>query len=301
MRAEGGPAAAVARWGAVAAAALGCVVAAGIYAGAAPNGDPEAAYWWQPEPVSGLIPVPGVPSNGLYVAASPTGPQAESALRFSVADPTSFVRITLHVSNQERVGKPAVVAYPATRHWQTGGPQPWSARPSYRSSAKPVGGVFSRHGEVMTLTFPAHEAASGIVLLPNPNVSNSFTIAFAPPRSADVTVRATPTNAPSASSSASSSHRPTPHRSHHTSSPSSHPTHPHKTRKPSKSAHPTRPPTTASPTPTGTPTPALPAGTSGSSHGAQIAVIIAVPSAAVVLLLFWFFRRAARRRPLEPS
>jgi hypothetical protein len=292
----------VARRGAVAATAIGCVVTAGFAAAAAPSPEPAAAYRWQPEPVSGLIPVPGVPPNGLYVASSPTGPQAEAALRFSVPDPTSFVRITLHVSNQERVGRPAVVAYPATSHWQPGGPQPWSARPSYRTGAKPTKGIFSDHGELMTLTFPAREAATGIVLLPDPDASNSaFTIAFAPPHSTDITVRTTATQTPSASSSASPSHRPSPHKTHHSAGPSSRPTHPHKTRKPSKPPHPTRTPSKASPSPSGTASPASPTPPADGGHGARTAVVIAVPLVALLLIAFLFLRAGARRRPPDPS
>ena len=301
MTAEGGPAAAFARWGAVAATALSCVAVTSLSAVAGPAGEPEAAYWWQPEPVSGLFPVPGVPSNGLYVASSPTGPQAESAVRFSVANPTAYVQLTLHVSMQERVGTPAVIAYPATSHWQTGGPQPWSARPSYRARAKPVRGNFGHNGSLMTLTFPAHEAATGIVLLPDPKGSSkTFTIAFAPPHSADIEVRATATHTPSPSSSQTPSHHPTPGKTHHSATPSSRPTHPHKTKSPSTSPSATSSPTTGtSPTPTGSATtPGAPSTQAHSEHGARNVLIIALPLGAVLLTLVWFLRGAAsRRRP----
>jgi hypothetical protein len=274
VTAEGGAAAAVARWGAVAATVVVCVAAAGVHAVAAPTSEPEAAYWWAPEPVSGLIPVPGVPSNGLYVASSPTGPQAESAVRIRVPQSTGFVRLRLHVSLQERVGRPALVAYPATSHWQTGGPQPWSARPSYRASAKPTKGVFSDHGEIMTLTIPAHYAATGVVLLPDPSVSGTFTIAFTPPHAADVHAAATRT--PTPSSSASATHRPTPTKSHHSATPSSSPSHPRKTHKPSKSPKPTPKPTTkANPSASASASPVAPSTSSDSGHGGLIAALVA--------------------------
>lgn len=194
------------RWGAVlAGGAVACLSLFASAPAAASSGTPEAAYWWQPEPVAGLIPVPGVPSNGLFVSSAASGPQAESAVRFAVADPSTRVRLTLHISSQERVGTPAVVGYPATSDWSTGGPQAWSARPSYRSHAKPAKGVFHTSGAnpTMTITFPAAEAPTGIVLVPAHAAvggnAPTFSVAFAPPAAADVAVlgSSSPSSTPS--------------------------------------------------------------------------------------------------------
>lgn len=288
-----------------AAAALGLaapllIVTAGA-AAAAPAG-PEAGYWWQPEPVSGLIPVPGVPSDGLYVASSPTGPQAESAVRIGVPAATSYVRLTLHVSPQERVGRATVIAYPATSRWQTGGPQAWSARPSYRASATPVRGVFIQNGNAMTLTFPAHEAASGLVLVPDPNPPNrTFTIAFSPPRAADVTFRSAPTRSPSAAPShGSPSHRPThtPRVRHPSALPSARHTRqshsPEPSTVPSKHRHHRRSPSPM-PTPTPTASPA-PGAASASGHAGRDALLGASCAVAALLVGFALYRAGAARR-----
>mgnify|MGYP001551728876 CR=1 FL=1 len=175
--------------GATAVAVL-VVPLATVSASAAPAGTPQAGYWWLPEPVAGLIPVPGVPSDGLYVACAPTGAQAESAIRFPVAVTDEDVELTLHVSAFTRFSKPEVVAYPATTQWQTGGPQPWSARPGYRTSGQTAVGEFDPAGNTMTIEFPASLAATGIVLAPATfkQPLPTFTISFAPPTAADITV-----------------------------------------------------------------------------------------------------------------
>ena len=300
MTAEGDAAATAARWGAVMVIALACVVVACGFAVAAPASEPQAGYWWKPEPVSGLIPVPGVPPNGLYIASSPTGPQAFSAIRFDVADKTAMVRLTLHVSPQEQVGRAAVIAYPATGNWQTSGPQAWSARPSYRTTTKPITGVFQGR-ELMTLTFPAREAASGIVLLPDPNAPNkTFTVAFTPPHAADVSIRSTATSPPSTPSSARPSHHPKPTKTAHSASPSARPTHSHKTHKSSTSPSAAARPTTAPSPTTGPSTSSPPVSATAESdqgHGARTALLIVVPIALVLILFVSYRVAASRRRP----
>lgn len=264
---------------------------------AAPTGPPQTGYWWLPEPVSGLIPVPGVPANGMYVASSPSGPQAESALRMSVVDQTAYVRVTLHVSMQERVGTPAVVGYPASSKWQTGGPQPWSGRPSYRASAKPAKGVFGPRHATMTITIPATEATTGVVLVPDPHAaSGTFSVAFAPPSTADISVMPTPRpSAHPTHSQAPPSHRPTKR-----ATPSSTATgrHTSASGRPSHSPAATKPPRTTSPS--ATPSGSAPPTQEGSApardvdHPARDVILIsAVVVGAVVLLSWW---RAARRR-----
>lgn len=263
----------------------------------APAGSPQAGYWWVPEPVSGLIPVPGVPADGVYVASSPSGPQAESAIRFPVVDQIAYISLTLKVSNQERVGTPAVVGYPATSGWQTGGPQPWSARPSYRATTTPAKGAFSDGGTKMTIVFPAEEAQQGIVLVPDPNAtSTTFSVAFAPPTSADV--RMVPTPHPSVDAThgrVGPSHHPTAGTTKHPTaaadSPTSHPiSYPRTTKTPSpRSSQPPRStPGSLSPTPSAQSAPAV-----DHDHPLRDVILISAMVAAVVLLLsVW---RTARR------
>ena len=59
---------------------LAVAVPGAASADAPPPSSVRTAYWWVPEPVTGLIPAPGVPADGLYVASSPGGTQAMSAL-----------------------------------------------------------------------------------------------------------------------------------------------------------------------------------------------------------------------------
>ncbi len=293
------------RWGAALTGVAACLALGDVSVAAASSaGTPEGAYWWQPEPVTGLIPVPGVPSNGLYVASAPNGPQAESAVRFTVANPSGVVRLTLHVSKQEQVRKPGVLGYPATSHWTTGGPQPWSARPSYRARAKPARGQFDAALTTMTITFPAAEAAKGIVLVPggSPTAGQSptFSVSFAAPTAADITVDAPP----SPTAAPSTQHPPTP--SHHpnpgggaTSSRPGRTTHP-----PTRQTRPTHgtvpPPGTTSPShsPSASAPAASPTHTEASSladpDGATKDVIIAGGAivAALLILIGW---RAVRR------
>jgi hypothetical protein len=294
------------RWGAALAGIAACLAAAGFtIATAASTSPPEAAYWWQPEPVTGLIPVPGVPPNGLYVASAPSGPQAESAVRFNVADPTGEVRLVLHVSKQEQVKRPGILGYPATSHWSTGGPQPWSARPSYRSTAHPARGIFNAALTIMIITFPAAEAAKGIVLVPagakSGGQSPTFTISFAPPSSNDVLVAGEPSpsagpssNNPSSSSS-SSSHRPSPTNSQTRSGgPKSH--RPTPQTLPAKGSVPptgTAGSTPATSTPTGTASRASRSAlTDPDGTTKDIIIIVGVIVAALLILTGW---RAARR------
>lgn len=264
---------------------------------AAPPSAPQAGYWWLPEPVSGLIPVPGVPSNGLYVASSPSGPQAESAVRLPVTNESAYVLLTLNVSNQERVGTPAVVGYPATSKWQTGGPQPWSARPSYRASATPAKGVFSDNGTKMTIAFPAQEAATGVVLVPDPRgASSTFSVSFAPP--ASDAIRMSPTPHPSVA--ATRHHVPPSPGPTHRGSPSSSPTTRHHPSR-STTAAPTTPasprsskPPSATPSHAASPTPSA-AAAPAIDHDHPARDVIVISAIVVGLLLILFVWRASRR------
>lgn len=271
----------------------GLAVASILPAAAAPAGSPVAGYWWLPEPVAGLIPVPGVSADGLYVASSPTGPQAEAAVRFPVAVPGTDVRLTLHVSTQERLGNGTILGYPATSTWRAGGPQPWSARPSYRSSARPVTGVFGVNHTTLTLTFPAPVAARGIVLVP---AGGTFTIAFTPPSVRDIAVLR-----PSTPPTRPPSHSPTPH---HSATPHRGPPHhptsltpsaatsaaPTKHPEPSHRAGPA--PSDVSPSPT---TSVIPTTNTSHGHTTRDLVIVVIVLVGVALLVA--IRRFARRAP----
>ncbi|HWA65796.1 MAG TPA: hypothetical protein VG899_05435 [Mycobacteriales bacterium] len=250
--------------------------------------------------------MPGVPAGGLYVASAPTGAQAESAIRIALPAGAETVRLTLHVAALNRINAPVVVGYPATGDWPTGGPQPWTARPAYRSNAAPAVGIFAPGNKTMTITFPASEATAGIVLVPGSSqmLAPTFTVSFAPPTSADVAVRgatrpgsprpttAPQTHRPTTSPAANNrpSHSPSPSRSSsarpaRTSRPRPRPTA--STTSPQRAS--TSPSSPARPAPSRPPT-AVAADHTGSSHDGRdvaiaVSVAVVVAAAAMSLLL----------------
>jgi hypothetical protein len=268
---------------------------------------PQSAFWWIAEPIAGLIPVPGVPAGGLYIAAAPTGAQAESAIRIPLTASADSVRLTLQVSALTKITAPYVVGYPATGDWPIGGPQPWSARPEYRTSANPAVGVFDAGNKTMTITFPASEATAGVVLVPGSDqmLDPTFTVSFDPVTAADITVlhsvkptspapvTAPPSHRPTHSPVAS--HRPSPTASPRASaatSPSQSPRHhPTPTKSlPSSSSPPSSSLPRSSP-PSQTARPIASASSSGhSTRDIAIAVGVVLVAAAASLLIW-------RRRP----
>jgi hypothetical protein len=192
---------------------------------------PQSGYWWLPEPIAGLIPVPGVPAGGIYVSSTPTGAEAISAVRIPLSADAHDVRLTLRVSALTKINPLAIDGYPATGDWPTGGPQPWSARPEYRSTSKPAVGVFDAADTTMTITFPASEATAGIVLVPATTqmLAPTFSVSFAPVTASDIAVLGIvqptapspipnpathrPTHSPVASKTPSASASPSPRRS----------------------------------------------------------------------------------------
>ncbi|HEX3900901.1 MAG TPA: hypothetical protein VHW74_17245 [Mycobacteriales bacterium] len=180
-------------------------------ASAAPAAIPQSGFWWLPEPIAGLIPVPGVPPGGLYIASAPTGAQAESAIRIPLAAGADRVTLTLQVSALTKLNNPSVVGYPSTGDWPTGGPQPWSARPAYRTTSTPAVGVFDAGDKKMTISFPASEATAGIVLVPGSTgqVAPTFTVSFAPPTAADISVSDTAPSTSPRPTTGIQTHRPT--------------------------------------------------------------------------------------------
>lgn len=269
---------------------LGATLLAGLIAGAALCAAPAAAavssttaYWWMPEPVTGLIRVPGVPPGGMYVASSPSGPQAISALRTADGLVGGVVQVTLRVAQRQVVNAPSIAAYHVTSSWQPGGPQAWSSKPGY-DGTKPIAlGRFDMAQTTMTLDLPSDALSSGIALVPAPtpgaSVSATFAIAFAAPTAADVRLFPGPTTRPTRSvlpthspgHSPSTSPRATRHRGDASPSPSARTTHAHRTHSPS--ARPTRPPPR--------PNPRANAATTSSGHGVRDLIIVLVVIAAI--------------------
>lgn len=279
-----------------------CVGFIGGVAAATTTVPPQSGFWWLPEPIAGLIPVPGVPPGGLYIASAPTGAQAESAIRIPLAAGADRVTLTLQVSALTKINAPSVVGYPSTGDWPTGGPQPWSARPAYRTISTPAVGVFDAGDKTMTISFPASEATAGIVLVPGSTgqIAPTFTISFSPPTAADIAVSGNAATSTPSPSNNPQTHRPThspaaSHRPTASSSPSpsaSAPSH----RTPSPRPRPSTSTQTrghpGSPTPIKT-LPAASSDTASSSHGIRDALVVVcvVLVAGAASLLLW------RRRP----
>lgn len=264
----------------------------------------QAAYWWQLEPVTGLIPVPGVPSTGMYVASSLSGPEAISTLRIDNGLGNSEVRLTLHVTQRQIVNAPAIAAYPVTSSWQTGGPQVWSSRPAYDSAARLARGQFDSGRTTMSLLLSADALSRGIALVPatasGSSIGATFAIVFAAPTTRDIRPvggePAQPSHSPTSSPSRSPTHSPS--RSPSTSpSATHHATHrPGHRGTPSPSASATHHRGSASATPTSPPSSSPPTSRAAarSSHGARDAAIVLIVIAAIAIAIGVTI--AARRR-----
>ncbi|HEX3708055.1 MAG TPA: hypothetical protein VHV76_15620 [Mycobacteriales bacterium] len=273
------------------------------HAGAA--GSVRDAYWWQPEPVTGLIPAPGVPAGGLYVASSPSGTQALSALSITTPIRSGFVRLLLQVAQRQVINPPDIEAYPATSSWQSGGPQPWSSRPRYDGSAPLGHGVYDAAQTRMSLIVPAAALAKGIELLPAPTpgttLEPTFAISFRSPLVTAVSLPSRPTPTASDSSQSTPSNSASP--AHQPGSTTPTPTHsPHRHHRPSPTARPhhTAIPGTPRPPPaTATPAVSLPARSADHfTRNVVIALaIVTVLIAAVGTSIAWRRRRSIRQDP----
>jgi hypothetical protein len=267
----------------------------------------QAGYWWEPEPVTGLIPVPGVPAGGLYVASSPSGTLAMSALRISSGDEGN-VQLTFRVAQRQQVNPPAVTAYAATSDWASGGPQAWSARPKYAD--KPLAnGSYDADRTEMSLTVPADVLTNGIVLLPTATrgatLAPTFAISFAPPTARTVGTRPTPTARPSRGQSPTATPRGSPTQTRGPGSPTPSQLRHGTTATPSASGRPTHrrhhPPTTvATPNPSSPPPSVVTISGPSASHGVRDAAIT-VAVIVAVLVAVGGVALSRRRRSAPPA
>jgi hypothetical protein len=288
-----------------AAALLATVVTPVMTPASAATPSVRTAYWWQPEPVSGLIPAPGVPAAGLYVASSPAGTQAMSALSITTPISSGLVQLTLQVSQRQVLNPPAISAYAATSSWQPGGPQPWASRPRYAHAL--ARGDYNPAQTRMSLRVPAFALAHGIVLVPSAvkgaTIGPTFAISFQRPVAASVRASSSPTPNPGRHSSSPrpsrsnrpsahpASSKPTPtHTPHHPRSASPHPRHTAKPGSPIPSHSPGR---TPGPTPT-----TRTAAPSGSGHEG---LVIGIAAAAAAVIAAGAALTVLRRRGAPPG
>ena len=277
---------------------LAVAVPGAASADAPPPSSVRTAYWWVPEPVTGLIPAPGVPADGLYVASSPGGTQAMSALSLTGPIRSGVVKLTLRVAQRQVINPPAITAYAVTSSWQAGGPQPWSSRPRYGTAL--ADGVYDAEQTHMSMRLPAVALSRGIVLVPSTtegaSLSPTFAMSFQPPIATAVRPSTAPTSraghrhTPSPSGSPERSH--SPGSSTPTSSPTRHnrPSATPRPRHTAQPATPTPPPSFSSPAPT-----SVAVTDSTGPSGLMVGVVLAaVLIAAVGLTMSW---RLLRRPP----
>lgn len=129
-----------------------------------------AAYWWQGNATGAA---PQVPAGGLYVSASPSGAQAVSTLRFTLAEGESAPVVTLQVAQLESANAAAatglnatpVLACPTKGSWQepAGGHGDLSAAPAADCSHGSVSGVLSADQKTMKFDLSLLDLASNTV------------------------------------------------------------------------------------------------------------------------------------------
>ena len=109
-------------------------------------------WWYKPNQVpNGLAAPPappGVPSDGLYIAADPSGPFALAAVRF-IADGPGELTLTLAPAPESQAGIPSIAACVALTTWDGSSAGRWDGIPQY-DCANQAEGVLSEDGTVMT-------------------------------------------------------------------------------------------------------------------------------------------------------
>ncbi len=150
----------------------------------------QAAYWWSGGSAGAA---PQVPAGGLYVSASPSGPQAVSALRFSLGDGESAPTLQLKIAQMESADAAAaaglnatpVLACPAKGNWKVpdGGAGDLSSAPAADCAKGSVNGELSSDGKTMTFDLSLLDQGDtvDIVLVPGEvNAPGGGTVPGAP-------------------------------------------------------------------------------------------------------------------------
>ena len=127
-------------------------------------------WWYKPNQVPNNLAAPpappGVPSDGLYVAADPSGPFALAALRF-IADGPGV--LTLELAPEGQAGIPSIAACVALTTWDGSSAGRWDGIPQYDCTNQ-AEGVLSEDGTAMTFELsPTLQRISGtydLVLAP---------------------------------------------------------------------------------------------------------------------------------------
>lgn len=141
-------------------------------------------WWYKPNQVPNNLAVPpappGVESDGLFVAADPSGPMALAAVRY-IAEGAGT--LTLKFSPEGNTGTPSIAACVALTAWDGATAGRWEGKPIY-DCARQSEGVVSPDGSEMTFQVdPSMQRVAGtydLVLAPVGPVP--FGAAFSAPR-----------------------------------------------------------------------------------------------------------------------
>lgn len=196
-------------------AALSALAAAGLVLGSstpaaaaeAPVGGLASNYWWEAEVSGSTLPSPPtVPAGGLWVESDPTGPEALSAVRFTLVAGASDPVLTLDVDSAQPAPSggsgPGVVACPTASDWKPGpGPSAWSSRPTADCASGAVTGTYSASGDRLSFALASLLTASGVDVViqagPTGLGTPAESITFAPVVASDVAVTVAPVAIPS--------------------------------------------------------------------------------------------------------
>lgn len=119
-------------------------------------------WWYKPNQVPDNLAAPpappGVPSDGLYIAADPSGPFALAAVRY-IADGPGV--LTLSLAPEGQSGPPSIAACMALTTWDGSSAGRWDGIPEY-DCASQVEGALSEDGTSMTWALtPTLQRVSG--------------------------------------------------------------------------------------------------------------------------------------------
>lgn len=148
----------------------------------------QHGYWWAAQPTSGGVPAPPtVPGDGLWVSSNASGPQAVSALRFSIGEGESAPILTLAVHGSAPVATGSVLACPTAAPWGPGDAQPFAKRPAPDCATVSVSGVASGDGKRMAFDLSLFPPATtyDVVLLAG---TAPLPVGLQPPVAVPVTV-----------------------------------------------------------------------------------------------------------------
>lgn len=148
----------------------------------------DSAYWWIGQQTGAEPAPPQVPAGGLYVAGSPAGATAVSAVRLVLNPGLTATALTL-VSAQT-ISSLAVDASVTTASWKAGDNQSWAGRPA--AGAPLVHGVLQPDGKTLRFDLSAARCISVCSLVLTPGAGATFDAAFDKVTSSTFTVATAP-------------------------------------------------------------------------------------------------------------